>query len=103
MTLITDPSKCPEEWTEDGITYAECACQPYTNMVISAGKILDGAVPGHERNTCYLRIESATEAETFVLLTDDELAAVAYCTGGVLWSRLMDMREGTNDAPSAQS
>lgn len=84
-------------WAIDGMTYEESIVQEYANMRISAGLILDGVVEGHERNTCYLRLQHDEGHETFVLLTDDEMAAVAWCASGVLWSRLMSEREDTDD------
>lgn len=78
------------EWTADGLTYREHIVQPYPNMRISAGLIVAGAEPGHERNSVYLRFEADDGRETFVCLTDDEMAAVAWVASGVLWSRLIE-------------
>jgi hypothetical protein len=86
---VYDPTAArEEEWTIDGMTYHELIVQPYRNMAISAGEILDGVMEGHERNTVYLRLERDDGEETFLRLTDDELAAIAWVCNGVLWSRL---------------
>jgi hypothetical protein len=70
-----------------GATLEELVAQPYPNMKISAGTILEGYVPGHRQNSIYLRIESDDAPETMLFLRLDEAAAVVYALGGVLYSQ----------------
>lgn len=71
------------------ITYHEAVAQEYTNCKISTG-----FVEGHPIDTMYLRLERDTDGETgplMLLLRPDEMAAIAYCAAGVLWSHLMEV------------
>lgn len=70
-----------------GAMLEELVAQPYPNMRISAGTIVEGAVEGHEQNTIYLRIESDDEPETMLFLRLDEAAAIIYALGGTLYSQ----------------
>ena len=90
MPVITDRARREETWTIDGMTYTEMDCQAYQNMVISAGHIDSGAVPGHERNTIYLRIESDDAPEFFGLFTSDEALAIIRVLSGALWAERVD-------------
>ena len=70
------------------ITYHEAVAQEYTNCKISTG-----LVEGHPVDTMYLRLERDTDGEAgplMLLLRPDEMAAIAYCATGVLWSHLME-------------
>ncbi len=55
--------------------------QPYLNMEISAG-----IVRGHPIDTVFLRLEHDGRKPTTILFRPDELAAVAWCASGVVWS-----------------
>jgi hypothetical protein len=80
------------------IQYTELIAQPYSNIKISAG-----LVSGAEPDTVYLKLERfgpPGEPDcTELLLRPDELAAIAWCATGVLWSvelaRLDDDEEAT--------
>lgn len=65
--------------------------QPYQNCEISAG-----FVKGHEVDTMFIRFERPPEEPTTILMRPDEMAAVAYCINGVLWSKLLP-EEATDD------
>lgn len=73
-----------EAWTEtDGshtLTFTEYIRQPYTNCSFSAGM-----VDGDPVDTLYLKWERDGE-ERLLLLRPDEMAAIAWCATGVLWS-----------------
>lgn len=81
-----------ELWIADGLTYTELICQEYTNCSISAG-----TVEGHPVDTMYLRFvrhsEPGEPREAFYLLRPDEMAAIAWCASGVLWSHLISKPE----------
>ena len=79
---VTDPI----EWDIDGLHYIEVIKQEYEDISISSG-----FVEGHPIDTMYLRLERdhKPEDEIFVLLRPDEIAAIAWCANGVLWSELI--------------
>ncbi len=81
-------------WAEDGYTFREFIRQAYSNCVFSAG-----AVEGHPTDTLYLKLERDGHVDTFLLLTPDEVAALAWCLTGALWSELIE--EGAEDEPVA--
>lgn len=82
-----------DTWTEDGLTYTETVCQPYTNCTFSAGK-----VEGHAVDTMYLRWQRDDGTDGMLLLQPDEAAALAYCLTGALFGALNDIM----DADDAQ-
>lgn len=55
--------------------------QPYRNCTFSSG-----FVDGHPVDTLYLRFEREGEEPTTFLLRPDEMAALAWCAAGALWS-----------------
>ena len=61
--------------------YEIIVSQPYQNCEFSAG-----FVKGHPVDTLFLRLER--EEELTILLRPDEMAAIAYCASGILWSHL---------------
>lgn len=70
------------------IVYHETIAQPYANCKVSTG-----FVEGDPVDTVYLRLERDTDGEDgplMLLLRPDEMAAIAYCATGVLWSHLME-------------
>lgn len=70
------------------VTYHEAVAQEYANCKISTG-----LVTGHLVDTMYLRLERDTDGADgplMLLLRPDEMAAIAYCATGVLWSHLME-------------
>lgn len=69
-------------------TYTELISQPYANCVISAG-----LVEGHPVDTFYLRFDRNDESGLTILLRPDEMAAIAYCATGTLWSHLEELVE----------
>jgi hypothetical protein len=77
-------AKHDEIWTEDIDTYrctfAEVIRQDYTNCTFSAG-----VVEGHPIDTLYLKWERGGEYN-FLILRPDEMAAIAWCATGALWS-----------------
>lgn len=70
-------------WTNDGLTYTEVIYQPYSNCAFSAG-----FVEGHDYDTLYVRWQRG-ERDNFWLMRPDEVAALAWCLNGVLWSDLI--------------
>ncbi len=83
-----------EEWAEDidghSVTFTERIRQEYTNCYFSAG-----TVEGHPIDTLYIKFTKEGR-ETFWLLRPDEMAAVAWCATGVLWSdALAKLPEGS--------
>lgn len=68
-------------WTEDGLTFTEAVRQEYSNCVFSSG-----VVEGHPVDTVYLQLKRKGEAGSIFLLRPDEVAALAWCLTGVLWS-----------------
>ena len=64
--------------------YEETISQPYNNCKFSAG-----FVHGHPVDTLYLKLERINEETVCILLRPDEMAAIAYCASGVLWSDLV--------------
>lgn len=67
-------------WQEDGKTYQEVIRQGYLpNADISAGFVEGAGV-----DTMYIRFE---KFERMYLLRPDEMAALAWCAAGVLWSQ----------------
>lgn len=73
------------KWTTDGLTFTEVIRQPYSNCVFSAG-----IVDGHPVDTMYLRWVRDGENGGMLLLRPDEMAALAWCASGVLWTGLIE-------------
>lgn len=73
----------------DGLTYYEISAQPYPNCKISAG-----VVEGHPVEQVYFRMEKGGVITTDLLLTVDELAAMAWVANGTVWSFLIGVKEG---------
>lgn len=67
------------------LTFYEVIAQPYPNCKVSAG-----SVEGHPVDTLYLRLEKDGVITTELLLRPDEMAAIAWCATGALWSTLVD-------------
>ena len=76
-----------EAWTEDvsgnTCTFTELIRQEYTNCCFSAGM-----VEGDPVDTLYLKWQRGDEYN-MLLLRPDEMAAIAWCATGVLWSDAM--------------
>lgn len=70
--------------TTDNLELTEVICQEYTNCRFSAG-----LVEGHPVDTLYLQAEKDGRITTQILVRPDEMAAIAWCATGVLWSRLV--------------
>lgn len=79
--MINQAIGTEKTWTEDGLTYRELIRQEYTNSSFTAGE-----VEGHPVDTLYLRLERDGNVDTFLLLREDEAAALIWCLSGVLWS-----------------
>ena len=73
-----------EGWSEVVDTYpcafTELIRQEYTNCYFSAG-----TVEGHPIDTLYLKWQRGDDY-SFLILRPDEMAAIAWCATGVLWS-----------------
>lgn len=69
----------------DDLIYDEMISQPYANCKFSAG-----FVTGHPIDTLYLKIERDNDDEFIIVLRPDEMAAIAYCASGILWSHLLE-------------
>ena len=65
------------------LVYTELVSQEYQNCVISAG-----LVEGHPVDTLYLKFDRNTDEALTILLRPDEMAAIAWCASGSLWSIL---------------
>lgn len=70
-------------WEEDGLTFTEVVAQEY---VVNNCKFSAGFVRGHPADTLYLRLEKDGVEPSLFLLRPDEVAALAYCLSGVLYS-----------------
>ena len=68
--------------------YTELISLPYQKCIISAGM-----VEGHPVDTFYLLFDRVDESGLTILLRPDEMAAIAYCATGVLWSHLEELVE----------
>ena len=68
------------------LVYTELISQEYANCVISAGM-----VEGHPVDTLYLKFDRTNETGLTILLRPDEMAAIAYCATGTLWSHLEEL------------
>ena len=66
------------------LQYDETVSQPYNNCKFSAG-----FVHGHPVDTLYLKLERTNDEPVCILLRPDEMAAIAYCASGILWSDLV--------------
>lgn len=71
------------EWECDGLKFRELIRQEYggNGCVFSAGQ-----VEGHPVDTLYLRWLKDDEDGGMLLLRPDEVAAIAWCCTGALWS-----------------
>ncbi len=77
------------EWEQDGLRFIELSEQTYgTNNC----KFSSGAVEGHPIDTVYLAWGKDSDNGGMLLLTPDELAAIAYVCGGTVWSHLLAKR-----------
>jgi len=70
---------------DNELVYSEVILQPYSNCTFSAG-----TVEGHPIDTLYLKLERPPEEPIIILLRPDEMAAIAWCASGVLWSKLIE-------------
>ena len=68
--------------------------QPYQNCTFSAG-FCSGDVECHD-DVLYLKLDRPPEEPILVLLRPDEMAAIAYCASGALWSNELKRKEITN-------
>jgi hypothetical protein len=73
---------------DDDLIYHETVSQPYSNCKFSAG-----FVDNHPIDTLYLKIERDNDDTFIIVLRPDEMAAIAYCAAGILWSHLNDVQE----------
>jgi hypothetical protein len=71
------------------LVYTELINQEYANCVISAG-----LVEGHPVDTLYLKFDRNTDEALTILLRPDEMAAIAWCASGSLWS-ILEEQVGT--------
>jgi len=77
------------------VEYNELIRQEYgnNNCVFSAGE-----VKGHPIDNVYLKLEKNGVEPTIMLFTVDELAAIAWCCTGTIWSMLIDKRPVINQS-----
>lgn len=68
----------------ENLIFTEQVKQEYENCVFSAGE-----VEGHPIDTMYMKIEKSGENDILLLLRPDEMAAIAWCASGTLWSELI--------------
>lgn len=83
----------------DGLEYNEMIRQEYAgnNCVFSAGFVYNDPI-----DTVYLKMEKQDTEPMIILLRPDELAAIAWCATGVLWSHEMmklQAKEPCNSTP----
>ena len=71
-------------WVEGDLTFTEQVRQEYANCVFSSGQ-----VEGHPVDTMYIKIAGSGQNDILLLLRPDEMAAIAWCASGVLWSNLV--------------
>ena len=72
-------------WKDGDLEFYELIAQEYSNCKISSD-----IVKGHPIDTVYLRMEKKGKVTTELLLRPDELAAIAWCGIGCLWSILLE-------------
>jgi hypothetical protein len=92
LMAIENQSTEDHAFTTGGILCTEYIRQEYehNNCVFSAG------MTTHPVDSMYLRIEKPGVEPTMLLLRPDELAAIAWCASGVLFSlHLNDVTEKT--------
>jgi len=79
---------------DNGLTYIETIRQEYggNNCIFSAGFVEGKEKP--EEDTIYIRLEKDSVEPTVLLLRPDEAQALAWISAGVVWSHLMDLRNG---------
>ena len=74
------------------VTLSEVINQPYENCTFSAGFTDDDV------DTMYLRLERGEDV-TMIMLRPDEMAAIAFCASGALWSDCIGrFKEGKHEA-----
>lgn len=82
---INNSLKKDNTWKDGDLKFYELIVQEYSNCKISSG-----IVKGHPIDTVYLRMEKNGIVTTELLLRPDELAAIAWCSTGCLWSILLE-------------
>lgn len=78
-----------EEWTEDDLHFTESQRQEYgtNNCVFSAGHVEGAGI-----DTVYLKWIKDGDKGGMLLLTPDELQAIAWVASGTVWSVLLGQR-----------
>jgi hypothetical protein len=77
----------------DVVTLYPVISQPYTNCVFRAG-LCEGA----DVDTVYIEMERDGERDVLLLLRPDEMAALVYCMGGALYSKLIEQVPADEDS-----
>lgn len=83
----------------DNLVYTELCRQPYGDCAISAGSVEGNNIEGHEVDDCYLEFRRAGHEPTTVLMTLDEMIAVAWVATGAAWEVVMARKTGTVTQP----
>lgn len=82
-------------WTEDGLTFSELIRQTYGG---NGAYFATGVVEGHPKEQVFLQFGKDGQPMAMLLLTTDEMAAMAWVCSGTLWSVLLDQQpEGNED------
>lgn len=89
MRKVANQSVGEVEWEQDGLIFTELSAQTYGD---NNCKFSTGAVEGHPIDTLYLAWGKDGDEGGMLLLTPDELAAIAYVAGGTVWSHLLEKR-----------
>lgn len=89
MQRVTNQSKGEVTWSEGGLTFTELIQQTYGN---NNCKFSGGSVEGHPIDTVYLAWQKDGDEGGCLLLTPDELAAIAWVANGAVWSHLLEKR-----------
>lgn len=89
MNKVINQSKGLEKWEQDGLRYTELIRQEYgnNNCIFAAG-----TVEGHSVDTMWFSWQRDGDPGGMLLMRPDEMAALAWCINGVLWSHLLDSK-----------
>lgn len=93
----------PKSWTQDGLIFTELVRQEYgtNHCVFSAGTVeghtVENGIPPVDK--VFLKWQKDGDPGGMLLMRPDELAAIAWCCTGVLWSGLLEGVLDANEQP----
>jgi hypothetical protein len=86
-----------ETWVEDGRTFTELTRQTYGG---NGAYFATGVIEGDPVEQVYLQFGKDGKPDRMLMLTIDELAAIAWVASGTLWSWTLEY--GRKDAAPSQ-